>query len=358
MFLLCLFDIRLAPEVYRCLDNSMVSYRVPGRLIHERAHVQAEYSLDLTMLDCLLVSTSTTEIKSQLIRSFQDCGPLRFVQKFSHNLVLLQYYDSRDAEAAFQYHNGQGGDIKIRYFSISLTLRSQVNIDAFTETDFHSSSALLNALNIFALTHDPNDAEGSVSQAIKKKQTQAQTSTEIAPLLTVMIRNIPNKYSQDQLLEVLDATQLKRGLGRFRIISPRTDYDFVYLRMDFVNHCNVGYSFVNFTSREALNKFITQRVGKRWPMFNSEKICSYSPAHVQGLESLIEKFRDSSIMKEEASYRPQLYGRDGSVLEFPAPLGGRLKPPSNINYTRARPGSAAKLRSNKLGGGKLMVWKQ
>ena len=50
---------------------------------------------------------------------------------------------------------------------------------------------------------------------------------------TLMIRNIPNKYTQDMLLEFLD----QEHKGR---------YDFIYLPIDFKNKCNVGYAFINF----------------------------------------------------------------------------------------------------------------
>lgn len=50
---------------------------------------------------------------------------------------------------------------------------------------------------------------------------------------TCMIKNIPNKYSQALLISFINETHA--GL-----------YDFIYLRMDFKNRCNVGYAFINF----------------------------------------------------------------------------------------------------------------
>lgn len=53
------------------------------------------------------------------------------------------------------------------------------------------------------------------------------------PRTTLMIRNIPNKYTKDRLLQLID-------------VDFMNTYDFFYLPMDFENKCNVGYAFINF----------------------------------------------------------------------------------------------------------------
>lgn len=77
---------------------------------------------------------------------------------------------------------------------------------------------------------------------------------------TVMVRNIPNKYTQSMLLQEIDA-------------SYRGAYDFFYLPIDFKNRCNVGYAFINFMDYRRIVPFFREFNGQRWKNFNSEKVC-------------------------------------------------------------------------------------
>ncbi|KAI1314857.1 hypothetical protein EDD11_001633 [Mortierella claussenii] len=127
---------------------------------------------------------------------------------------------------------------------------------------------------------------------------------------TFMIRNIPNKYTQPMLVECINETHFGQ-------------YDFLYLRMDFKNKCNVGYAFINFISTDVVASFVEQHVGKKWSRFNSDKICSLSYAAVQGRQALIDKFRNSSVMNEDPSYRPKIFYTSGPNIgeeePFPQP---------------------------------------
>ena len=74
-----------------------------------------------------------------------------------------------------------------------------------------------------------------------------------------MIRNIPNKYTQRNLLELIDT-------------NHRGSYDFFYLPIDFKNKCNLGYAFINFKKAESIPGFFRDFADKRWEKFNSEKV--------------------------------------------------------------------------------------
>jgi hypothetical protein len=77
---------------------------------------------------------------------------------------------------------------------------------------------------------------------------------------TVMIKNIPNKYTQKMLLERLDEGHAGR-------------YDFLYLPIDLKNNCNVGYAFINLTDPMYVLPLFEDLNGRTWERFHSEKIC-------------------------------------------------------------------------------------
>uniref|UniRef100_A0A7R9V4D8 Mei2-like C-terminal RNA recognition motif domain-containing protein n=1 Tax=Chlamydomonas euryale TaxID=1486919 RepID=A0A7R9V4D8_9CHLO len=116
---------------------------------------------------------------------------------------------------------------------------------------------------------------------------------------TLMIKNIPNKYTQKMLLSTID--EFFHGT-----------YDFFYLPIDFKNKCNVGYAFINMTQPVHIIPLVDRFNHKKWERFNSEKICSISYARIQGRSALISHFQNSSLMHEDKRCRPILFVLEGS----------------------------------------------
>ncbi|KAL4502414.1 hypothetical protein ABPG72_012001 [Tetrahymena utriculariae] len=110
---------------------------------------------------------------------------------------------------------------------------------------------------------------------------------------TVMVRNIPNRYNQEDFLRIIDINY--KGL-----------YDFVYLPMDFKNHCNIGYAFINFIDPKHIIPFYNEFNGKRWEMIRSEKVCYICYARIQGRNELIAHFKKSGVMSAlvDKSFKP------------------------------------------------------
>ncbi|KAF3786696.1 MEI2-like 4 protein [Nymphaea thermarum] len=115
---------------------------------------------------------------------------------------------------------------------------------------------------------------------------------------TLMIKNIPNKYTSKMLLAAIDE-------------HHRGTYDFIYLPIDFKNKCNVGYAFINMIDAMQIVPFYEAFNGKKWEKFNSEKVASLAYARIQGKAALIAHFQNSSLMNEDKRCRPILFHSDG-----------------------------------------------
>ncbi|CAN1312866.1 Protein terminal ear1 [Linum perenne] len=141
---------------------------------------------------------------------------------------------------------------------------------------------------------------------------------------TVMIKNIPNKYSQKLLLNMLDnhCINCNEQINNHDDEQPFSSYDFVYLPIDFNNKCNVGYGFVNMTSPQAARRLYKAFHGQHWEVFNSKKICEVTYARVQGLEALKEHFKNSKFPSETEHYLPVVFSppRDGRELTEPVAI--------------------------------------
>mmetsp|Transcript_48597 Transcript_48597/g.113807 ORF Transcript_48597/g.113807 Transcript_48597/m.113807 type:complete len:216 (-) Transcript_48597:77-724(-) len=168
-------------------------------------------------------------------------------------------------------------------------------------------------------THErPEPAEGRRSQELSERRSQQEKSTDpptptnLAECTTVMLRNIPNKYTRDMLVKQLEQ-------------NFKGQFDYVYLPIDFKNRCNVGYAFINFASvgvcATFVEKFNGVEVGECLPGLNSRKIAEVTPARIQGKEENVRRLRNSPVMGELSSHpewMPLVYDEDGKVSSFPA----------------------------------------
>ncbi|KAL9239397.1 hypothetical protein vseg_013727 [Gypsophila vaccaria] len=127
---------------------------------------------------------------------------------------------------------------------------------------------------------------------------------------TLMIKNIPNKYTSKMLLATIDE-------------HHRGKYDFIYLPIDFKNKCNMGYAFINMIDPIQIVAFHKTFEGRKWEKFNSEKVASLAYARIQGKGALVAHFQNSSLMNEDKRCRPILFQTDGPNAgdQEPFPMG-------------------------------------
>lgn len=128
---------------------------------------------------------------------------------------------------------------------------------------------------------------------------------------TIMLRNIPDQITQPMLKRVLDEISFGR-------------YNFMYLRIDVTNQRNFGYAFINFLDPLDVADFGARMIGRRWcefllnltvydpksdhyiPIPGSNALVSTSYATVQGLDHLVQKFKNHCVMFEHPLARPKV----------------------------------------------------
>jgi hypothetical protein len=165
---------------------------------------------------------------------------------------------------------------------------------------------------------------GNASAGMKKKD-KAEEKADIddpppvpggGPATTLMLRNLPNDYTRDMMLTLLDEQGFKGA------------YDFFYMPIDFKSNAGLGYAFINLASAEQVVPFWEKFSGFSGWSLPSQKVCtvSWSNPH-QGLATHIERFKNSFLMHEEVpdEHRPVLM-QDGVRIDFPPPTR-KLQPP-------------------------------
>jgi len=153
-------------------------------------------------------------------------------------------------------------------------------------------------------------------QAAIAQTTNTSAQVEESERTTVMLRNLPNDYTRNMLLELLDNEGFE---GR---------YNFVYLPMDFKRMAGLGYAFVNMeTPEDAMEAWKHFDGFKQWTL-QSMKVCEVAWGEpLQGLEQHIDRYRNSPVMHEEVdeNFKPVLLNK-GQRIPFPGPTK-RIRPP-------------------------------
>ena len=137
-------------------------------------------------------------------------------------------------------------------------------------SSFNSNESLFRqpfSLNTKTFTNNFNYSKKE-KQVIKLEDVALGKETRT----TVMIRNIPSKYT-DRVLE----KELEQFEGK---------YDCLYMPFDYENGGNKGYAFLNLKSPYHVLLFYEVFNNKCWMFFDSKKICELNYANFQGIDEI------------------------------------------------------------------------
>ncbi|URD82877.1 hypothetical protein MUK42_02097 [Musa troglodytarum] len=157
---------------------------------------------------------------------------------------------------------------------------------------------------------------------------------------TVMIKNLPNKFTKEKLLGILDQhcheenqKMMEEGnekpveLGKGNNSSTTlSEFDFLYLPIDFKTGNNMGYAFVNFTSAVAAWRLYSSLQNYDWKPHGSRKICVVTYARIQGLPALQKHFKNSTFVCHSDDFLPVRFipARSGCCRTEQQYIGKRL----------------------------------
>merc|ERR1719316_1309649 len=158
----------------------------------------------------------------------------------------------------------------------------------------------------------------------KQEQENSQPHGAASAFTTLMLRNLPNSYTRDMLIKLLDQEGLQGS------------YDLVFVPVDFRGLASLGYGFVNFTSNENAERAKEKLQGfNSWQVAHSNKVCEVAwGSHLQGLNAHIKHYRNSPVMHKSVPecYKPVLF-KGGVRQAFPGPTK-QIRPPRVKAYTQ------------------------
>jgi len=128
---------------------------------------------------------------------------------------------------------------------------------------------------------------------------------------TVMLRNIPNRYTPEECLHDI----IEGGFDRA--------FDFFYLPTDFATKKNKGYAFVNLIMPAVAARFRQTFDGQRLTRYVTKKVLEVTPAVTQGFQANAFKYlKHQSARVQNPWFKPMIFltGDDGVVQQLALPL--------------------------------------
>jgi len=134
---------------------------------------------------------------------------------------------------------------------------------------------------------DTEDSDGEYAIYPERVQDGSEQRT------TLMIRNIPSKYSHMMLVTLLQT------------LVDITELNLVYIPVSNQNGRNKGYAFVDCAGAAAVIKLRAALHGQQWPEFNSGKVCKVVFSRLQGADGLDRLF--SNLEKVSTGAHSKLF---------------------------------------------------
>jgi len=190
----------------------------------------------------------------------------------------------------------RAGFCKIRRGASNTSICSLISEDSdeTLQTDAHKSSPTKTSTEVQTVRSLADDfSHCNVPRHVNLAEEFAAKSTHSGPPTTIMIRNIPNRLSQPQIVKELEH------------LGFAGTFDFFYAPMDKRTKCTVGYAFVNFLHSEyaarcmhVMERHYFQSYGRQ-----GQKQARVSVAHLQGFDANIQHYKNAAVTSNPTDNR-------------------------------------------------------
>ena len=160
-------------------------------------------------------------------------------------------------------------------------IKNNTNINNTTKPDATNKTSNAKAL-INNLNSNNNTTKNSKCEKLFLNLDDIASGKDIRT--TIMIRNIPIKYTENILNDTF-----KEFHGK---------YDCLYMPYDYEKKGNKGYAFINFINPLHILLFYEKFNGKKWDHFESPKICELNMAHFQGVNEIQKHAKNYKELKK------------------------------------------------------------
>lgn len=197
-------------------------------------------------------------------------------------------------------------DIDCRSSATTCSLQSGASASASAASaSGRSASDASPASPVASGTAADGASEGGCASSHASHSGEAESDGRTA----VMLRNLPQSYTRDLLLETLDTHGF---CGK---------YDFVYMPVAFGLHYAFGYALINLVTYADAVAFKSFFEGFSQWLVESPKVAEVEwSKSQQGKDQLVERYRDSPVMHEDVidDFKPIIFA-DGRRVDFPLP---------------------------------------
>jgi hypothetical protein len=215
---------------------------------------------DIEHLHCKTFSNKNTIFSEGENLDFSypnNCFPYRFQNS-------LDYKNS-----AYMNSSYYGRSTNDSGYADSFSNNSSFNINSYERKSDNSSKIKNNYKNY-------NDVIVDIKRVISLEDKRT----------SIMIKNIPNKFTKDILLNIIDQNFSEA-------------YDIFILPTDMGKNKNFGYAFINFISSYYIPNFYYMFNGKKWSNTNSEKVCQIAYSKIQGKSNLTLHYPSKSVFQND-----------------------------------------------------------